>query len=280
MNLLNDQQTQYLEANGLRFAFQIHAAPEAPLETIVLIRGLGTQMVEWSPALIDSLVQGGLRVVIFDNRDVGLSGKMQQDYLLTDMATDVVSIMDVLDVERFHLLGISLGGMVAQLTGYLHGERLKSLFSVMSTSGDPDLPRASKAVRDRLGASTNVAGSGIEREVENRAVFGSPGYPETEDTRRRMSRLVHERCYYPEGVARQMQAAITDGSRVQRLREIRVPALVIHGADDPLIPVACGEDTARNIPGAEFQSVPGMGHNIPDALAGDIADRVLRFLLN
>jgi pimeloyl-ACP methyl ester carboxylesterase len=279
LNVLDDQQTQTLEANGLRFAYQIHAAPgQDSRETIVLTRGLGTQMVEWSPVLIDSLVQGGLQVVIFDNRDVGLSSKMPHDYPLTDMAADVVSIMDVLDVERFHMFGISLGGMVAQLTGYLHGDRLRSLFSVMSTSGDPDLPRASRAVRDRLNASTLEAGSGIEREVENRALFGSPGYPETEDFRRRMSSLVHERCYHPAGVARQMQAAIADGSRVERLQRIRVPTLVIHGVDDPLIPIACGEDTARNIPGAEFQSVPGMGHNIPDALARDIADRVLRFV--
>jgi pimeloyl-ACP methyl ester carboxylesterase len=278
LNVLDDQHTQYLEANGLRFAYQIHAAPgQDPLETIVLTRGLGTQMVEWSPVLIDSLVQGGLQVVVFDNRDVGLSSKMQHDYPLTDMAADVVSIMDVLNIERFHMFGISLGGMVAQLTGYLHGDRLKSLFSVMSTSGDPDLPRASYAIRDRLNASTNEAGSGIEREVENRALFGSPDYPETEDFRRRMSCLVHERCYYPQGVARQMQAAIADGSRVERLRKIRVPTLVIHGVDDPLIPIACGEHTATNIPAAEFQSVPGMGHNIPDALASDIADRVLRF---
>ncbi len=296
MKALDDRRTGYVDANGLRFACQRHPEPDkaAESDTIVLIRGLGTQMIEWSPVLIESLTRGGLKVVIFDNRDVGLSSKLTSNYLLEDMAADVVAIMDALEVDRFHVFGISLGGMVAQLVGYLHGERVKTLCSVMSTSGDPGLPRASQDLLARLGGGApekeraapdneKAVPEPVDRlalEIENRALFGSPGYPESEDHRREMSIRVFERCYYPAGVARQMQAVIADGSRVERLQRIESRTLVIHGADDPLIPLACGEHTARHIPGAEFQVVAGMGHNIPDTLSVDIAARVLDFIID
>lgn len=276
MNFLNDGPTRYLDANGLRFACQTHGDPAN--ESIILIRGLGTQMVEWSPVLIDALVEGGLRVVIFDNRDVGLSEKLTADYALSDMADDVVEIMSALDVARFHVFGISLGGMVAQLVAVQHGDRVRTLFSVMSSSGNPALPTARPEVRERLTLTAQDREGRIDLETENRAIWGSPGYPESVDVRRSMSILTHDRCHYPEGVSRQMLAAMEDGSRVERLRGIRVPSLVIHGAEDPLLLPACGEDTAASIPEAEYQVVPGMGHNIPDDLAPDVAVRTLAFI--
>jgi pimeloyl-ACP methyl ester carboxylesterase len=274
--VLDDGATRRVAANGLEFACQVHGDAAAP--AIVLIRGLGTQLIEWSRVLVDSLVAGGLKVVVFDNRDVGLSSKLEHGYRLSDMADDVVALMGELGERRFHVFGISLGGMVAQLVAVRHPRSVRCLFSVMSSSGNPDLPRASKAVRERMMATVTGREAIIRADVENRAVWGSPGFPETEAQRRAMAEAVHDRCHYPPGVSRQMQAAIEDGSRTDRLRSISAPTLVIHGSADPLVPPAGGEDTARCIPGAKLSMIPGMGHNIPDSLAPAIAREVLTFI--
>jgi pimeloyl-ACP methyl ester carboxylesterase len=168
--------------------------------------------------------------------------------------------------------------MVAQHIAYEHPGSVRCLFSVMSSSGAPNLPLAAPEVRARLQVQGHDRESAVALETENRAIFGSPGYPESESQRRRMSKLVYDRCHCPAGVARQMRAAIDDGSRTDRLAAIDAPTLVIHGADDPLLPAECGEDTARHIPGARFLPVAGMGHNIPDALAGEIAGHTLVFI--
>jgi pimeloyl-ACP methyl ester carboxylesterase len=274
--MLDDASTVFVEANGLRFACQQHG-PEGG-DPIVLIRGLGTQMIEWSPVLLRRLGEGNLRVVIFDNRDVGLTEKVDDDYVLADMADDVAALMAALGYPRYHVLGISLGGMVAQLVAANHGAQVKSLFSVMSSSGSPHLPTASPEVRERLTLTGADREARVRLDTENRAVWGSPGYPETEAIRRAMAEHTHDRCYCPEGVARQMRAAVADGSRVGRLAGIEVPTLVLHGADDPLLLPACGAHTAESIPGARFEEIAGMGHNIPDALAPEIASRVLEFI--
>jgi len=256
---------------------------DASDDTVVLIRGLGTQLIEWPTALLDSLVQRGLRVVTLDNRDAGLSTEMTQaagdpPYRLEDMAGDVVGLLDVLAIPRAHVLGISMGGMIAQHVAFSHAERLRSLISVMSSSGDPDLPRPAPGILARLSATAEAPDAVVALNAESRAVFGSPGYPESEGMRLASARAAYERSYRPAGVARQMRAVIADGSRVDRLRRVRVPTLVIHGRDDPLIPVAAGEDTARQVPNARLVIVPGMGHNIPDALAPEIARIVADFI--
>ena len=279
MRILDDRATRKVSANGLEFACQVYAPAGKPADAaIVLIRGLGTQLIEWSPVLIESLVAGGLTVVIFDNRDVGLSSRLDHDYALADMADDVVALMGALGEERFHVFGISLGGMIAQLVAVQHPEAVLCLFSVMSHSGNPELPRPSKAVWDRMMLTADTREALIELDVENRVVWGSPGYPESEALRRAMSEAVYDRSHYPEGVARQMLAAREDGSRVERLATITSPTMVIHGADDPLVLPAGGEDTARSIPGAALVVVPGMGHNIPHGLAPVIAGHVLDFI--
>ena len=279
MRMLDDRATQRIAANGLEFACQVYAPAGGKSEAaIVLIRGLGTQLIEWSPVLIESLVAGGLKVVIFDNRDVGLSSKLDADYALSAMADDVVALMQALGEQRFHVFGISLGGMIAQLVAVQHPDAVRCLFSVMSSTGNPDLPRPSKEVWDRMMLTASTRQGLIDLDVENRVVWGSPGYPETEAERRAMSEAVYDRSHYPEGVARQMLAAREDGSRVERLARIAAPTLVIHGEDDPLVLPAGGEDTARSIPGAELVLVPGMGHNIPHALAPVIAGHVLEFI--
>jgi pimeloyl-ACP methyl ester carboxylesterase len=254
-----------------------HGSPAHP--AIVLIRGLGTQLIEWPPALIGAFVRGGLFAVAFDNRDVGLSSECTQPYRLEDMANDVVGLLDQLGIARAHVFGISLGGMVAQHVAFAHPERMRSLTSVMSSSGNPDLPRPAPEIWSRLTARPPEGRDAIiAANADNRLAFGSPGYPESAEVRLAAARAAYERSYRPQGVARQMQAALADGSRVERLRRVRVPTLVIHGKDDPLVPVAAGEDTARCVPGATLSVVPGMGHNIPEALAPRIAGIALDFM--
>ena len=251
---------------------------DSKARTLVLIRGLGTQMIEWSPALLDGLVAAGFRVVIFDNRDVGLSDKAVADYSLADMAADVIALMDGLVIARAGIFGISLGGMVAQLVASHYPERVECLFSVMSSSGDPALPQPAPEIRARLLQGAEGRNAVIALNADNRAVFGSPGYPEPAELRLTAAAAAYDRCHYPQGVARQMRAVIADGNRVARLQQIRVPTLVIHGADDPLIPLAAGQDTARQIPGAVLEVVAGMGHNLPDALAPTLVGLVSGFM--
>jgi pimeloyl-ACP methyl ester carboxylesterase len=279
--MLDDAATRFVTANGLRIACQVHgdaAAGPGASDSIVLIRGLGTQLIEWSPALIDTLVQGGLQVILLDNRDAGLTEKVDADYQLADMAADVAALMAELGHPRYHVFGISLGGMIAQLMAVNHGDQVASLISVMSSTGNLQLPRAADEVRSRLTLSASDRNGVIALETENRAVFGSPGYPESEQVRRAMSAQAFDRCFCPEGTQRQLRAALADGNRVPRLAGVRIPTLVIHGADDPLVLPQAGADTAAAIPGARYRLVAGMGHNIPDALAPEIGRRVLEFV--
>ena len=245
---------------------------------IVLIRGLGTQLIEWPRELIDAFVAAGLFVVTFDNRDAGLSSELATSYRLCDMANDVVGLCDALAVERAHVFGISMGGMIAQHVAFAHPERMRSLISVMSSSGNPTLPRPPPALFARLDERADGEDAVVAQNAESRIVFGSPGYPETEAVRVAAARAAFRRSYRPDGIARQMQAVVADGRRVERLAGVRVPTLVIHGRDDTLVPPEAGIDTARCVPGAELVLVPGMGHNIPAALAPEIARIVLDFI--
>lgn len=245
---------------------------------IVLIRGLGTQMIEWSPTFIDALAGAGFRVVTFDNRDVGCSDKASADYALGDMADDVIRLLDALAISRAVIFGISLGGMVAQHIAFSHPQRVLALFPVMTSSGDPDLPRPAPEVFARLTRGAIGREASIVLTAENRAVFGSPAYPEPEGLRLAAAARAYDRCHYPEGVARQMRAVTADGSRTDRLRGIRLPVCVIHGEDDPLIPVAAGRHVAACIPGARFIGIPGMGHNLPDALVPRLLECICAFV--
>ncbi|MEM9621336.1 MAG: alpha/beta hydrolase [Pseudomonadota bacterium] len=264
------------EVNGVTLEYAWLGEQSVPV--IVLIRGLGTQMIEWPATFLEGLQQQGLSVLIFDNRDVGLSSKCTADYALSDMAADVVALMDHCGIPRAHIFGISLGGMVAQLLGIEHGPRVDCLFSVMSGSGNPDVPTVSADMLPYLVEQASGREAVIALSARNRALFGSPGYPESEAHRRAQSTAAYDRCYCPEGTARQMRAATADGSRVERLATIRRPTLVIHGEDDPLVSVAAGRDTAAHIPGAELEVIAGMGHNIPVALGARLAELTTAFI--
>jgi len=264
--------------NDVTLCYETRGAPTAP--AIVLIRGLGTQLIEWPSALLDGFVGAGLYTVVFDNRDAGLSSECPAGppYRLEDMAGDAVGLLDHLRIDRAHVFGISMGGMIAQHVALRSPHRVRTLISVMSSTSDPSLPQPSPEMRARLVETARDTEALIALNAENRAVFGSPGYPEPLDERLAAARAAHLRSHRPDGVARQMRAVMADGSRRDRLRRLAVPTLVIHGADDPLIPLAAGRDTAAAIPGARLEVVAGMGHNIPPALAPRIVELVSAFV--
>ena len=275
----------------IQIEVETHGDEAAP--AFVLIRGLSTQLIHWPEAFLEPFVEAGFRVVIFDNRDCGLSekfetygtpeiadlvaGKVDPPYGVADMALDAVGVLDVLGIERAHVAGISLGGMVVQHLASSHGDRFFSATSVMSSSGAPGLPPAKPEAMEAL---TSRPSDPADREVviqhgmRTQRIIASPDYPPTESELRSYFERGYDRCYCPDGSARQMAAVLADGSRAERLRTVDLPFLVVHGTEDPLIPIECGEDTARNVPGARFESVAGMGHDVTEANAG-ILSRLL-----
>ncbi|MDB5424642.1 MAG: alpha/beta hydrolase [Phenylobacterium sp.] len=286
-------------ANGIAIEYDIHGPASG--EPTLLIMGLGAQMTRWSLAFIDLLVQRGLRVIRFDNRDVGLSEKIEAagapdlakiigalmqgqkpdvPYLLDDMAADAVGLLDALGIARAHIVGASLGGMVAQLVAADYPDRVLSLTSIMSTTGNRELPPSkpeAMAVLNERGPDplTDLEGY-LAHAVKGARVIGSPGYPPDDAGVRERSLNDFRRCYYPVGFARQYAAAAASPDRRPKLAGVTAPTVVIHGDGDPLVPVEGGRDTAANIPGAELRIVPGMGHDFPPQLYGVIADGILR----
>jgi pimeloyl-ACP methyl ester carboxylesterase len=285
-----------IRSNGITLDYEERGAPEAP--AFLLLRGLGTQRIHWPDTLLDGLVARGFRVVCPDNRDVGLSEKFDAagapdlvgamgriargepvaaPYTLSDMAADGVGLLDALGISRAHLAGISMGGMIAQHVAARSGECLHSVASIMSSSGAPELPPASPQAMAALMSQPedpSSRGSVIEHSLKVQRAIGSPGFPSEDSLLRERAARAYDRCHHPEGTARQMLAVVTDGSRVELLRKIEVPALVIHGEDDPLVPIECGRDTASHVSGAEFQSIPGMGHDIPLQLVDTLVERL------
>ena len=270
-------------ANGIELEYDTFGRPDA--EPLLLVMGLGAQMVLWEEDFCELLAERGHFVVRFDNRDIGLSTKMSSHgvpnilqmmidaqagkplsapYTLDDMADDTAGLLDALEIERAHVCGASMGGMIAQTLAIRHPARVKSLTSIMSTTGAPDLPgpRPEAAAALVTPIPTDRDGA-IERGVMVFRTIGSPGFPFDEESVRRRAALQYDRCHHPEGQARQLAAIFAHGSRRERLRDVRVPALVIHGADDPLVPVEGGHDTAASIPGAELLIIEGMGHDNP-----------------
>jgi pimeloyl-ACP methyl ester carboxylesterase len=282
----------FASLNGLSIAYESHGPLDRPV--ILLVMGLGAQLTIWPDELVDALVGDGFRVVRFDNRDCGLSSKFEQwgkadlpaavqrlmsgqaieaPYRLDDMANDAVGLLDVLGIERAHVVGASMGGMIAQVIAGRRPERTASLVSIMSTSSraglPPGKPEAVKAIltRPESGDRAELVRHGMWL----REMIGSPGYPADPQWLQRFVERNVDRSYYPEGVGRQYLAILASGDRVGMLRGISRPTLVIHGADDPLLPEACGRDVADLVPGARYESIPGMGHDLPLALCAPLA---------
>ncbi|HEY8609492.1 MAG TPA: alpha/beta hydrolase [Noviherbaspirillum sp.] len=282
-----------IEANNIKLAYDVRGEPDA--EPVLLIAGLGLQLTSWPDAFCETLVEQGFRVIRFDNRDTGLSSRMEQygkpnlhtaffkslfhmpllgGYTLYDMARDAICLLDALGVARAHVVGASMGGMIAQLMAARYPERVITLTSIMSTSGRPGLPGPSFAANQAMfsrPANPRDPNSVIDHYVRLFQVIGSPAYPTPEPELRRRVRESVRRGASFSGTARQMMAVATTGDLVPQLRTIRLPALVIHGTHDPLVPIACGRDSARNIAGAVLHEVEGMGHDIPPQLEQDLA---------
>ena len=275
---------------------------------LIMISGFGSQLIDWPKGLIEKLIEKKLRVIIFDNRDVGLShkfsGELIQDpkliwrysyskeklpkeikkpeipYTLTDMAEDCANILNALDIDKAHILGTSMGGMIAQLMAFNFPEKSKSLISVMSTSGNPDLPRASKEVIKALNRTpeSDDKESVIKNALLTRKLWASPKYNIPEKNLIENFSLRYDRMYYPEGLSRQYAAIGDDGSRVERLKKIAIPSLVLHGDADNLVPLEGGKDTDRLIPNSNIKILDGWGHDLPPGvyewLSSKISDHI------
>jgi pimeloyl-ACP methyl ester carboxylesterase len=280
-----------VQANGI--SIEAERSGDADQPTIVLIRGLGTQMIQWPTSFVEHLLARGFGIVRFDNRDVGLSqkfdasgtpdlaavlgGRADAAYLLSDMSEDVRGVLDALEIERAHIVGMSMGGMIAQIFAATRPERTRSLVSIMSSSGAPGLPGPTPEAAAALTSQPDRPAereSILENSLASRRVLGSPGYPTGEEDLRAQVVAAYERCYHPQGVARQFAAVVASGSRVEQLQTVRAPSLVIHGCDDPLVRLEAGRDTARHIPGAELTVFDGMGHEIPPGLEVELASAI------
>jgi pimeloyl-ACP methyl ester carboxylesterase len=287
-----------VRANGIEIEYETIGKESDP--TVLLIMGLGAQLTLWSDAFCDGLAGRGFRIVRFDNRDCGLSTdfdswgqadlpaalmklmagkKVEAPYLISDMAADAVGLLEALDIDRAHLVGASMGGMIAQVAAAKYPSRTRSLVSIMSTSGRPGLPQgkpeAIKATLER--PATNDRETMVRHYMMLRKIIGSPGYPETDVEARRLVERNIDRRYYPAGVGRQYLAILASGDRVELLKTVKVPTLVIHGADDPLLPHEGGRDVAALVPGAQLEIYPGMGHDLPTALTPKLVDRIATF---
>jgi pimeloyl-ACP methyl ester carboxylesterase len=232
--------------------------------TLVLINGLGNQCIAYRSDFCELFVEAGFHVVRFDNRDVGLSSDGPEGYSLKDMASDAVAVLDDLAVKKAHVFGVSLGGMIAQTFAIEFPDRCASLISVMSTTGDSDVGRPTDEARELLLTPGSTRRDlAIELHLAGKRVWGSPGHID-EASERTFAGEVFDRACRPMGVGRQFKASRADRSRTERLRELDVPTLVIHGDCDTLIDISGGIRTAEVIPHARFLEIEGMGHDYPD----------------
>lgn len=284
-----------IKANGIEIEYDCFGNHEA--EAVLLISGLGTQMIRWSETFCQILANQGYRVIRFDNRDAGLSTHFDNasmpdlaaiadavsrgetpnvTYTLFDMAKDAVGLLDALKIRKAHVVGRSMGGMIAQLLASEHAGRVLSLVSMMSSTGNRELPQASPAV---MAAMTSPAPNPLKDEqgylahcVAFSQVIAGRGYPFDESAHRDQALAEVKRAYNPTGFWRHIAAIAATGDLRLRLANITAPTLVLHGADDPLVPPEAGKDTAANIKGAELLIIDGMGHDFPPSLFGFVAD--------
>lgn len=285
-------------ANGINIEAEDHGNPEDP--AILLVMGYTAQLIYWPMDLVNGLVEKGFRVIAFDNRDVGLSYKFDgvraphpirqmiakrffprrqmAPYNLGDMARDAVGVLDALKIDRAHIVGASMGGMIGQLIAADHADRVLSFTPIMSSTNGPGLPGANAEVRRVLmqtaRAKARTPGEALELGLAFSSLIASEEGRSRPEERRAMMQLAQERAFYPPGPKRQMAAIIDSGNLRPVANRIVVPTMVIHGADDPLIPFACGQDIAANVKDARFELVQGMGHDLPPSKLPEIADLI------
>ena len=235
---------------------------------LVLVNGLGSQCINYDAEWCELFAAEGYRVIRFDNRDVGLSSKLDGvDYSVQDMAQDVLAVLDAEGIDRAHVLGLSMGGMIVQRLAIDHPDRLLSMTSVMSRTGEPGFgDSAPEALAVLTAPPARSRQEYIDSHVAAIAVYGSkPEWIDEAETRARAA-AAYDRCFCPAGIGRQMAAVMKDGSRDEALRSVTVPALVMHGSRDTLIHPSGGRHTADVIPGARYVEIEGMGHDYPRAV--------------
>jgi pimeloyl-ACP methyl ester carboxylesterase len=276
--------------NELELEYETFGDPKAP--PLLLVMGLAYQMIEWDERICRLLAEQGFWVVRFDNRDVGLSTKLDDlglpdllaalagnpipVYTLDDMAEDAAGLLDELGIGAAHVVGASMGGMIAQLIAIHHPDRVLSLTSIMSTVGGPSVVEPDADVRLALFTPPGrTREERIDHSIALRRLINGPGLPfDGDDARRRATRAI-DRSFHPDGALRQAIAIAAAPDRASRLRELRMPALVIHGEDDPLVPADNGRQTAAALPGARLMMIPRMGHNLPERVWPDVLDALL-----
>lgn len=289
-------------ANNIYLEVVDSAPGDSSRPVVLLIMGLGMQLIAWPPAMVQALVDAGFRVVRFDNRDAGLSQKFDAlgipnllwqglkyklglrvtpPYSLTEMAMDSAGVLEALQIDKAHIVGVSMGGMIAQRLALLAPGRVLSLTSVMSSSGARGLPGASFAVTKALLSrpANKSRQAAVDHSVKLFTIIGShgsaPGFEILDTELRQRVTEATERSYHPPGIARQMVSIVADGARAMALSGITAPTLVIHGKADPLVPFACGEDTARRIPGAALVGVDEMGHDLPPGVVARLLELMI-----
>ena len=288
-----------VEANGLRIDCEVHGEAGAPV--VLLVMGLGMPAALWPDPLIETLTGAGFRVVTFDNRDAGGSTRFEgvrvpnvlraigrallrrpvvAPYTLEDMAADTVGMLDALGIGQVHVVGASMGGMIGQLIAANYPERVLSLTSIMSNSGNPERRiafgrwKALRAIIHRPPPPDDHPAV-VQHLMRLFAIIGSPAYRHEIERMRPLFERVARRGLYRAGTSRQLLAILATGDRRPLLARIDAPTLVLHGADDPLVPEAAGRDTAAHIPGARLEIVPGVGHDFPPTLRAELAARIV-----
>ncbi len=291
-----DELAVQVAGSEIKISYQRLGDQHAP--AVLLIMGVGGQLIHWPDSFCRALVDRGLQVIRFDNRDSGLSTHMTDapppdlpaalrgdlssvSYTLSDMAADAIGLLDALGIERAHVVGASMGGQIAQVMTVEYPNRVRSLISMMSTTGNRSVGQPSVATLRELFAGPPAVSRDdvIQQAVRASRIVGSPGYPRRdEDEVATRAGRAYDRAHDPAGTARQAIATVASGDRTERLRQIQIPTLVIHGLADRMCDVSGGRATAEAIPGAELELIEGMGHDLPPGLHSRLAERIADFV--
>lgn len=296
MNAIKHSEETIAKVNQLEIVYDTFGDPEEP--PILLIMGLGGQLVNWDEGFCSKLASHSFWVIRYDNRDTGLSTKFDDDgvpdilaifqavmsgqevetaYTLSDMADDAAGLMDAVGIDSAHVAGMSMGGLIAQILSLNYPERVRSLTSIMSSTNEPDLPlpdaKASKYLFKRAPSERDAY---IERQFKMWQDLDGTKYRQDEAVVRTNAAKAYDRAYYPQGITRQLAAIMTTPGRREALRDLNIPALIIHGNEDLLVPVTCGIDTAEAIPNAKLKIIEGMGHSIPESLHAEVVTAIVQ----
>ena len=285
-----------VNANNIEIHYETFGDPSA--KPLLLIMGFGSQLIHWDEEFCEMLAKRGHYVIRYDNRDVGLSTKIdeagtpdflkaissfqkgekvQAPYTMDDMADDAGGLLDALKISSAHICGCSMGGVIAQYIAINHPSRVLSLTSMMSTTGNPDLPPLNpEAMKLFLLPVPSKRDAYIKDYVKREKVMYGPIIPLDEERRRLYAAKAYDRCFYPQGNTRQIMALLTSGNRKPALASVKIPTLVIHGGNDPLVSLEAGKDTAEAIPGAELLIIDGMGHSLPPETWSQVVDGISR----